>query len=120
MSRLAHDSSPELRKGLNLNGDYEGSFPQGDSRRHSRHWFSTRLLQCGLLPPNGIASVFGKELSCRCPEYARPRVCLRPFDAVYARWRDAPAPLGERVHSSPEGAPLWDIANSSASPPREQ
>src|ERR1700732_1125534 len=112
MSRLAHDSRPELRKGLSLNGDYEGSFAPGDSSKHSRHWFSTRLLQCGLLPLDGIALVFGKGLSCRCPECARPRVCLLPFDAAYARWRDARALLAERVHSSPGAARLLDTAGS--------
>src|ERR1700738_4129912 len=130
MSKLADDFGSEVKKrdwkgkdefwlrgqGVELENWKERSVTRGGRKS----CFLPAASNCCLPLPSGIASAFGRALSCRCPECGRRRACHLPFRAACAKWPDAQAPQGAAVHSSPERAPLWGIAYWSANPPHGQ
>src|ERR1700738_2436938 len=130
MSKLADDFGSEVKKrdwkgkdefwlrgqGVELENWKERSVTRGGRKS----CFLPAASNCCLPLPSGIASAFGRALSCRGPEGGGRRACHLPFRAACAKWRDAQAPQGAAVHSSPERARLLGTANCSASPPHGQ
>src|ERR1700737_784735 len=130
MSKLADDFGSEVKKrdwkgkdefwlrgqGVELENWKERSVTRGGRKS----CFLPAASNCCLPLPSGIASAFGRALSCRCPECGRRRACHLPFRAACAKWRDAQAPQGAAVHSSPERAQLLGTADCLASPRHEQ